>query len=62
MTELVDIKEACKILGVKESWLRSVIFKSEIPVIKLGRLIRFRKIDLEKYIHDNLRPKNQGSN
>jgi excisionase family DNA binding protein len=60
MSELVNIKEACKILGVKESWIRSAIFKKKIAVVKLNRLVRFRKSDLEDYINKNVKSESQG--
>lgn len=54
-SELLTFTEARRFLNVKESWLRSAIFKEEIPVVKLGRLIRFRKTDLFNYIQCNIR-------
>jgi len=60
MNELIDIKEACKILGVKESWVRSAIFKKELTVVKLNRLVRFRKSDIENYINKCLKKDSQG--
>lgn len=60
MDELLDLKKASKFLGVRESWLRSRIFKKEIPFVKLQRLVRFRKADLENYIEKNLKKESQG--
>lgn len=53
MNKLLDIKQASQFLGVKESWLRNAIFKKEIKFIKLNRLIRFSKTDLEDFIKKN---------
>lgn len=53
MNELLDVKQASAFLGVKESWLRSAVFKKEIRYIKLQRLVRFRKADLEAFIKKN---------
>jgi excisionase family DNA binding protein len=36
-------KELAKKLEVKESTVRSWVFKKEIPYVKIGRLVRFRK-------------------
>lgn len=44
--ELMDIKEACVFLNLKESRLRSMVFKKEIPFLKIGATIRFNKGDL----------------
>lgn len=50
---LLDISAVAKLLNVKESWLRMAIFKREIPFIKIGRLIRFKKEDIEDFIKSN---------
>lgn len=55
MEQLLNIKEAAKFLSVKESWIRSAVFKQEIPIVKLGRLVRFRRSDLENFIKENLK-------
>jgi excisionase family DNA binding protein len=47
---LLTISDASQFLNVKESWLRSAIFKKEIPYIKCGNLIRFNKSDLRTFI------------
>lgn len=60
-SELLDLKKAAEFLGVKMSWIRSRVFKKEIPYIKICRLIRFRKEDLEEYILNNLKKESQGS-
>lgn len=53
MNDLLSIKEASAYLGVKESWLRSAVWKKTIKFIKLQRLVRFRKSDLEEFIAKN---------
>lgn len=53
--ELLSFKQASAFLNVKESWLRMMVFRQEIPVVKLGRLIRFRKSDLIVFINNNIR-------
>lgn len=60
MNELVSIQEAAKKLSVKVSWLRNAVFKKEIKFVKLGRLIRFRQIDLEELIQNNLKKESRG--
>lgn len=59
-TELIDLKKASEFLGVKPSWLRAKVFKKSITFVKLNRLVRFRKTDLEKFVQDNTKVQNQG--
>lgn len=49
-TILINIQELASLLDVKESWIRSRIFRNEIPYIKLGHLIRFDPIEIKKWI------------
>ena len=48
--ELLTIKEVCNLLKMKESNIRNAIFKREIPHLKIGALIRFRKNELLKWL------------
>ena len=48
--ELLTIQEASDFLKMKESWIRSAIFKREIPYIKMGALIRFNRAELQKWV------------
>jgi excisionase family DNA binding protein len=50
---LIKIKDACLLLNVKESWLRRQIFLKTIPFKKIGRLIRFEKEELIKWVNQN---------
>lgn len=49
-TELLTLKDVCGLLKIKESHLRSLIFKKEIIPIRIGRLIRFNKSELAKWL------------
>lgn len=51
-SELLDIIQASKFLNVKVSRLRTAILRKEIPYFKVGRLVRFHKHDLEKWVDD----------
>lgn len=55
-TSLLTIKEASDFLNVKISRLRTAILTREIPFLKVGRLVRFDKKDLIKWI-DSLKEK-----
>jgi excisionase family DNA binding protein len=50
--DLLILTEAAKFLSIKESRLRYAIFKKEIPFIKIGRLIRFDRQELIKWLED----------
>lgn len=51
--ELLSRKEAAKLLGVKEITL--AVWKStkryDLPVVKVGRLVRYRRSDLMDFIN-----------
>jgi excisionase family DNA binding protein len=47
---LLTIFEAADYLGVTERWMRAAIAERRIPFVKVGKLIRYRKADLESYI------------
>lgn len=48
--KLLTFDEASKLLNIKISRLRTAVFRKEIPFVKIGRLIRFRESDLNKWI------------
>lgn len=52
MNELVGVEEAAKILGVKISWIRNSVYKKTIRHVKIGRLVKFRRKDLEEMINN----------
>lgn len=51
--ELLNIKEASAYLNLSIAKIRADIFYRRIPHLKLGRLIRFRKADLIKWLESN---------
>lgn len=52
--ELLTIIELTSLLSIKESHLRSLIFRQEIPFIKVGRLIRFDQSQIKKWLEEKL--------
>ena len=48
--KLLDINDLEQSLSVKKSHLRSLIFRKQIPFLKLGRLIRFCPVEIEKWL------------
>jgi len=51
--ELINVKEACQFLKIKESHLRSLVFRRQIYTIRIGRLLRFRKDKLIEWLESN---------
>jgi excisionase family DNA binding protein len=48
--ELLSIPEVCHELAMGKSWVYRRIKSGEIPSVKLGRNIKVRREDLEKYL------------
>ena len=46
-------KEAADILGVKSRQLIDLRRRKEIGYIRVGRLVRYRRSDMEKFVEDN---------
>ena len=42
--------QLCELLNIKESRLRTLIFKKEIPFLKIGRLLRFDRAEIIKWM------------
>ena len=53
LEKLLTINDLSQITSLKESHIRSLIFKKQIPHIKMGRLIRFRLQDIEDFLKIN---------
>ena len=51
MEDLISIHEVSDKLKVKESTLRAWVFQRRIPCVRVGRLVRFRLTDLEKWLN-----------
>lgn len=48
--ELLTIDQTSTFLNLKLSKLRTMVFKNEIPVIRLGRCLRFSRADLAQWL------------
>lgn len=48
--KLMNTAEAAKFLSLKPSMIRSMVFKKEIPTLKIGRLVMFDRADLLKWL------------
>ncbi len=54
-SQLLTVKGAAHFLNIKESRVRTEIFRRRIPYVKIGALVRLRKKDLEKWIEQNIK-------
>ncbi len=51
---LVDMESAAKYLSIKKSSLYQLCMRKQITVVKIGRLNKFRKSDLDNFINQNV--------
>jgi excisionase family DNA binding protein len=50
MEPLIDSAAAAVWLGVGERQIRNLVYKRQIPYVKIGRLVRFKVSDLDVWI------------
>lgn len=50
MNEFISLEELSHFLGIKKSSLYSMVEKREVPYYKIGRLLRFKKVDIDTWI------------
>ncbi len=48
--ELLTVPEVCQELGMGKSWVYRKLRSGEIPSVKLGRIIKVRRSDLQEYL------------
>jgi excisionase family DNA binding protein len=53
-SDLLTVPEAAALLRLKVSTIRAWICQRRIPYVKLGRLVRIRRSDLEALIADSV--------
>jgi excisionase family DNA binding protein len=56
--ELIDIETAAGMLAVGERFVRGIVLKREIEIIKIGHHVRFDREVVRKWIEDRRRPPN----
>jgi excisionase family DNA binding protein len=61
MDELLSIKQAAGVLACSEALLRKWLSRRAIPRVKVGRLTRIRRSDLESWVRHGIRPAAKGS-
>lgn len=58
---LLTAKEVGELLQLNASWVLDAARRSAIPHIRLGRYVRFRRIDIETWLSDQRRGPNPES-
>ena len=53
---LYTIKELSKHLDVKTGWLYKAVHHHEIPFVKVGRHLRFKKNEIDQWLQENSTP------
>lgn len=53
---LLDIPAAAERLSVTERWIRRAVAERAIPFVKVGRYVRFRPDDLDRYVERQVVP------
>jgi excisionase family DNA binding protein len=47
---LLSVCAAAEWLGVSEFHVRRLVWRGELPFIRIGRIIRIDKVDLERFV------------
>lgn len=50
MTKLIDINELSELTGISVSTLYSWVSQKRIPHIKIGRMVRFRMDEIDRWL------------
>jgi excisionase family DNA binding protein len=50
--ELLTVDDVCGLLKVRKSWLYDAVERGDLPVVRLGRHLRFRRDDLASLLND----------
>ena len=50
---LLTVNEICQVLNIKKTKLYDMVYKREIPFVKLGAKIMFDRDDIDKFIENN---------
>src|SRR5215217_4663340 len=58
--ELLSITEVCQGLRMGKSWVYQRLRSGEIPSLKLGKIIKVRREDLEGYLKNQYNPASSG--
>jgi len=51
-TAVLDVREAAAYLALKPETVRRLVRRGELPHTRVGRSIRFRLVDLDRYLEE----------
>jgi len=54
MDKLLSAKQAAEILGCTEAAIRKWVYQRRLPIVHIGRLVRFRTHDLETIVEEGM--------
>ena len=58
-TKLLNINELAEYLGIKISTVYSWVNQRKIPYIKVGRLVKFDRVDIDKWLAEQKVPESK---
>jgi len=58
-TKLLNINELAEYLGIKISTVYSWVNQRKIPYIKVGRLVKFDQVDIDKWLAEQKVPESK---
>ncbi len=53
VSELLTARQVEELLGVRRTFVYRLLASGDIPVVRLNKLIRVRRSDLERYIEEH---------
>ena len=56
MNGLMTVLEVAVRLGLKPATIRKMIFQRRIPVVRIGRSVRFKPEDIDKIVREGYQP------
>ena len=54
MDRLLTVPEVAELLQVSEWSVKALVRQGRIPVVRIGRSVRFRPADLERWVHERV--------
>jgi excisionase family DNA binding protein len=51
---LLNVRQAAVYLNVTERWIKRAVAERRIPYTRTGRLIQFKREDLDSYVEGNM--------
>jgi excisionase family DNA binding protein len=48
--QLITVDELAGLLRVKKSWIYDQVQRGALPVVRVGKHLRFRRVDVEAYL------------